>query len=260
MTACVPLVVFSDLDGTLLDHDDYSWAPAQPALAALVEMGAVLVLASSKTAPEIEALQQQMGLAGQPAIVENGSGLIGMGEKAQPDYPALRDLLKDVPERTLFEGFGDMDVGNVAAATGLNRDAAALARNRSFSEPGVWHGTPEQEAQFIKDLANCGIAARRGGRFLTLSFGKTKADGMADIMAQLGPAPTLALGDAPNDTEMLEAADNGVIISNPHSAQLPLLTGEAEGRIIRTEHVGPKGWNKAVLDRVERLKLSGDNI
>ena len=29
------LVIFTDLDGTLLDHDSYSHAPAAPALAAL---------------------------------------------------------------------------------------------------------------------------------------------------------------------------------------------------------------------------------
>ncbi|MEP3440839.1 MAG: HAD hydrolase family protein [Sulfitobacter sp.] len=258
MIAPVPLVVFSDLDGTLLDHDTYSWAAARPAIAALAEIGAVLVLASSKTAPEIEALQQQMGVQGQPAIVENGAGLIGMGEQATADCPALRQAIEDVPDRALFEGFGDMDALGVAAATGLDPQAAVLARKRSFSEPGVWHGTPQQEAAFISALAARGIAARRGGRFLTLSFGRTKADGMADIMAHIGPAPTMALGDAPNDTEMLEAAENGVIIHNPHSAPLPRLAGEATGRIIRTLDAGPIGWNQAVLARVELLNCSKD--
>ena len=31
------LVVFTDLDGTLLDHDDYSFEAARPALAQLEE-------------------------------------------------------------------------------------------------------------------------------------------------------------------------------------------------------------------------------
>ena len=25
-----PLIIFTDLDGSLLDHHDYSWKPAQP--------------------------------------------------------------------------------------------------------------------------------------------------------------------------------------------------------------------------------------
>lgn len=258
MTTPASLVVFSDLDGTLLDHDTYSWEAARPALAALKRINAVLVLASSKTAPEIEALQLEMGLAGTPAIVENGAGLIGMDAPMVPTYTQLRETLEDVPQRTLFQGFGDMTTAEIASATGLAQDAAAMAQARAFSEPGVWHGTAEQEDAFIAALSIKGITARRGGRFLTLSFGKTKADRMEQIMAQFGPSPTLALGDAPNDTEMLEAAEQGVIIANPHSAPLPLLKGEAQGRIIRTKHAGPMGWNQAVLDRVESLKRTED--
>ena len=46
-------VVFSDLDGTLLDHSTYSWKAAAPALAALRDRGIPLILASSKTSAEI---------------------------------------------------------------------------------------------------------------------------------------------------------------------------------------------------------------
>ncbi len=35
MTVKTDLLVFSDLDGTLLSHRDYSWAPAEAALRAL---------------------------------------------------------------------------------------------------------------------------------------------------------------------------------------------------------------------------------
>ena len=47
------LIIFSDLDGTLLDHDDYRWQAADPALARLRAANIPLVLNSSKTVPEI---------------------------------------------------------------------------------------------------------------------------------------------------------------------------------------------------------------
>ncbi len=87
------LVVFSDLDGTLLDHDAYSWDAAKPALDRLAERDIPVVLASSKTAREVEILQEQMGLSGRPAIVENGAGVIGVpGIDKAETYAALREV------------------------------------------------------------------------------------------------------------------------------------------------------------------------
>jgi mannosyl-3-phosphoglycerate phosphatase len=99
------------------------------------------------------------------------------------------------------------------------------------------------------------VTARQGGRFLTLSFGGSKADRMAEVIAHYRPARTIALGDAPNDIEMLEAADIGVIVGNPHHSPLPSLQGEDTGRIIRTDRPGPVGWNRAVLALLDRLGL-----
>ena len=79
---------------------------------------------------------------------------------------------------------------------------------------------------------------------------------MAQIIARYHPHHTVALGDAPNDVEMLEAADFGVIIANPHRDPLLPLEGEQNGRIIRTTLAGPEGWNVAMFDLVTRLKLT----
>ena len=67
-----PLIVFTDLDGTLLDHETYSLEPARPALDRLASEGIPLILASSKTAAEIDRLRAEIGCADFPAIVENG--------------------------------------------------------------------------------------------------------------------------------------------------------------------------------------------
>jgi mannosyl-3-phosphoglycerate phosphatase len=90
---------------------------------------------------------------------------------------------------------------------------------------------------------------------LTLSFGATKATQIAQITKTLAPRHTIALGDAPNDIEMLEAADFGVIIANPHREPLPELNGEKFGKIIRTKQYGPVAWNAAILAHLKRLSL-----
>ncbi|MEP1588272.1 MAG: HAD-IIB family hydrolase [Tateyamaria sp.] len=260
MKSALPLLVFSDLDGTLIDHHSYAWAAAAPALAALKQIGAGVVLASSKTAVEIDTLRHAMGLQDWPAIVENGAGLLAAHTDVDAEtgrYTDLRAILDTLPSqlRSQYVGFGDLSVQAVTDLTGLSPDAAAMAKQRAFSEPGTWHGTLDAKQAFLAALADLGVQAQQGGRFLTLSFGASKADHVHKLAAQLRPKTTLALGDAPNDIKMLEACDFGVVIANPNADPLPHLTGEDDGRITRTTHAGPQGWNRAVLQLLERLDL-----
>lgn len=260
MACSPPLLVFSDLDGTLIDHETYQWDAAVPALASLKEIGAGVVLASSKTAPEIILLQEALDLTQWPAIVENGAGVLLPGNTCtdQPGrYDDLHAALNEMPAylRSYFRGFSDMDVHEVAVITGLSPEAASLAMKRDYSEPGLWTGPAACYAEFVQELAQRGVTAIEGGRFITLSFGQAKSDAMAGITSLYNPRYTVALGDAPNDVEMLQVADFGVVVANPHHEVLPTFKGEAGGCISRTTLAGPHGWNAAILELIERLGL-----
>ncbi|MEM8578773.1 MAG: HAD hydrolase family protein [Pseudomonadota bacterium] len=238
-------LVVTDLDGTLLDHASYDWRPAAPALGALAARGIPVILASSKTAAEMAPLQAEMGLVGLPAIVENGAGL--MGADAPPRYDDLRaDLDRLAPGlRAQFTGFGDMSAAHVAQITGLSPAAAAAAKDRHFSEPGIFGGADEDA--FVAALAELGLYARRGGRFLTLSYGHTKADALRKVARRYPGRRIVALGDAPNDAEMLEAADIGIVIRNDAGPGAGPLRGDI--RYSRAE--GPAGWNEMMLGLLE---------
>ncbi len=260
MTTNTDLIVFTDLDGTLIGHDTYKWGAAQQALTALSDISAGVILASSKTAPEVSALRTDLGLDGWPAIVENGAGLLPANVDAiesTTQYGELRRISDSIPTelRDLFRGFGDVTIDGVVEMTGLSHEAAALAKQRAFSEPGQWLGTDAQKSEFLERLTAHGVVAQQGGRFLTLSFGGNKVDQMRQIIETHHPKYTVALGDAPNDIEMLEHATFGVVIANPHRPPLPPLQGEAGGQIIRTTAAGPLGWNSAILDLLDRLEL-----
>lgn len=245
------VIVFTDLDGTLLDHAGYGYAPARPALDALRAAGIALVLCSSKTAAEMAPLHAALGLHPAPFVVENGAGIVWADAPLQTGgaYGRIRAALADLGAP--FRGFGDMDAGAVARATGLPLAAAERAKARDFSEPGQWLGDPRYLDAFLAALAERGITAKRGGRFLTLSKGGDKAQAMRTVAAKLGAARTVALGDAPNDADMIAAADFGVIVANPQGTPIPPLPGEASGRIIRTTAPGPAGWNAAMLSYLE---------
>jgi HAD superfamily hydrolase (TIGR01484 family) len=67
------LIIFTDLDGTLLDSD-YSFRKALPALKMIKAEAVPLVLCSSKTKMEIEQIRKKMTNS-YPFISENGGGI-----------------------------------------------------------------------------------------------------------------------------------------------------------------------------------------
>lgn len=241
-----PLAIFTDLDGTLLDHETYDWHPAAPCLGRLRQAGIPLVLASSKTASEIAPLRAALGFAHCPAIVENGAGILPPGRDRPGEsgsHPRLRATLATLPP--WFQGFTDWGAQAIARRTGLAPEDAARAAQRYFSEPGLYTGPEAQRAAFLEKLAEAGIQAAQGGRFLTLSFGGSKAGRMAELAARMpGPPTTIALGDAPNDAAMLRAADYAVIVPNP-AHQGPGLAPDG-ARIRLAPAPGPAGWAAAL--------------
>jgi len=148
------LIVFTDLDGSLLDGTTYSYEAATPALTALRELGIPLVLVSSKTRAEMEPLRQRLDLH-DPFIVENGGavfvpdGLFDFPlermrtrspyqviELGLP-YHMLRDVLKQIEHavETPLQGFGDLSIEAIMRATGLPHADAILAKQREYDEP-----------------------------------------------------------------------------------------------------------------------------
>ena len=67
-----PYLIFSDLDGTLLDHHDYSFESASAALALISKLEIPLILNSSKTEVEIRAIRKNLN-NNDPFVVENGA-------------------------------------------------------------------------------------------------------------------------------------------------------------------------------------------
>ena len=153
-------IIFSDLDGTLLDHNSYSFEPALEALGKVKELGIPLVLCSSKTKPEMLVWQERLGICG-PFIAENGGGIY-FPERYEADVnrftkdggfleegliviknEAGREHLRTAFIRVRDElsvemkSFSDMSVEELIKLTALSEDDALLAMKRSFTEPFI---------------------------------------------------------------------------------------------------------------------------
>lgn len=254
MTVAKQYIIFTDLDGTLLDHHTYSYDEAVEAIEKIKCFEIPLILASSKTAAELISLRAELDFEHCPAIVENGAGILKANETQTSKSDSYGEILEKINAASddlsdLFKGFSNWSADEIAEITSLTPEAATLAKQRQFSEPGLWKGSDMQLSEFESHLAKQGLKAQQGGRFLTVSSGHSKADRMVEIINERRKTTpdliSVALGDAPNDFEMLSKSDIGFLINNPtHQFALP---PELESRIKCSQNIGPAGWNESIL-------------
>jgi mannosyl-3-phosphoglycerate phosphatase len=245
-------LVFTDLDGTLLDHNSYDHRDAVPALQQLRERQIPVILVSSKTHAELAVLMQKLKLEG-PMIGENGAVIIYPGEPAQiapPGYLQIRDFLVDSRANPNYDtlGFGDMTVDEVMACTGLKEDMAKLAMHRLGSEAFFWQGGESELDQFRQDISRLGLRLLRGGRFYHLLGDTDKGKAVTYVTNHLkknGRAitKTIGLGDSDNDREMLLAVDIPIIVRKHDGTHIVL---EQRPDAMVTDLPGPAGWNQAI--------------
>lgn len=253
-------VVFTDLDGTLLDHHDYSWQPAAPAIERLKALGIPVVLASSKTRAEMVALRREMGLH-DPFVVENGAAVyLPSADGFEVEFlgrprDEILDLLHEIRERRgfRFEGFADWDAAGIRRHTGLDLDSARAAGERDGTEPILWPDADvasDEAEELTTELERRDLRLVRGGRFHHVMGKADKGLAIRRLVGRYGRGAhrpvSIALGDSDNDVEMLRAVDRPVVV--PRAVGEPLDPGPLPGLMVAPEP-GPAGWRRAV-DRI----------
>ena len=261
------LVVFSDLDGTLLDHDTYSFDAARPALERLGQAGVPLVLCTSKTRAEVEPLRAALD-NDSPFIVENGGAImipdgyfsveiddaasersegmviVPLGDPYEALVAALARASRDSGVRV--RGFADMTDAEVAGATGLSLDQARLARRRDFDEPFEIIDADRADA-LLAAIEREGKRWTTGGRFHHITGAANKAAAvrwLAELYRrEAGAVTTVGVGDAPNDAELLGVVDIPIVMASGRADEIVRLVPRATV----TRVPGPAGWNEAML-------------
>lgn len=255
-----PWLVFTDLDGTLLDHHTYSFSAALPAIDQLKQRNIPIILNSSKTLAEIKQIANDLELDS-PQIAENGSLVYYPKEKRIHHFGhnysvicTILDKLRTTQEYQ-FTGFHDWDTDGIAEVTGLSAQAAALAGQRQASEPLLWQDDEDKLDAFRTQLEANALTLKRGGRFWHVMGQTDKVKAMQYLVDEyqqhLGEKPrVIALGDGPNDRDMLAAADVAVLVYNPDGTGFALPDRHGQ-QIIRTTLAGPAGWNASILDLIK---------
>jgi mannosyl-3-phosphoglycerate phosphatase len=263
-----PYIIFSDLDGTLLDYQTFSFESALPAINQIKSENIPLILVSSKTRRELVLYQDKLGLTDLPFVVENGSAIYtptdyfevlqGAEVSGENDryslgktYNEIDLILNEISEKHSYtiRGFHNASREEVEKKTGLIGNELQMALTREFSIPLFFDTTAEQ---ILKDeIEHYDLQILFGGRFMHLLSKVDKGEAMKILMAGYrertgrSDLQSIAIGDSLNDFAMLAAADQAILVKKhdgSYERRQPLED------VIFSPGIGPEGWNRSLLN------------
>jgi mannosyl-3-phosphoglycerate phosphatase len=248
MDAHKPIVVVTDLDGTLLDHDTYEAGPATAAVTALQDAGIMIVCCSAKTRAEQQIHRQQLAIGG-PFIVENGAAILSDDDDPLEvlglAYHEVRSRLARAADHlgVTVRGFADMSLAELMQRTNLSEAAAIRAKAREYTEAFVVVDPETDPDELAAALAQADLTLQRGARFWTASGAHDKGLAVERLRQRLtrdlGDRPLLyGLGDTYNDAAMLAAVDVPFLVQRPDGSWADLPVDGLE----RLPGIGPAGW------------------
>ncbi|MBW1912693.1 MAG: HAD-IIB family hydrolase [Deltaproteobacteria bacterium] len=278
---CCPFfLIFTDLDGTLLDHVSYEWDKARPALDLCRELHIPVIMVSSKTRAEMETIRKELELSS-PFISENGGGIFFPKELSDrlpsgtvfaediwrlevgTPYGHLVRKLQEIREELgcHIKGFSEMTAGEISHLTGLDPESSRLAAEREYDEPFIVQEQEGVDIDILHDAAERrGLTITEGGRFLHLHGKNDKGAAVKRVTSWYRELHhrlfSIAIGDSPNDFSMFKQVDQPVLVRSNQA--FPGIEREIPGLKI-TREPGPEGWNSAVLEILDEKNMGGNS-
>ncbi len=281
------LIIFTDLDGTLLDHATYSFDPATPALQMIKQNNIPLIICSSKTKSEIEYYRKKIKNR-HPFISENGGGIFipkacfdfdiqeffyslknkfphlvfdraGKGRFYEEknyyvislgaSYAVLRKAMKALrAEGFKIKGFGDMKTKEVSSITGLSISEAGMAKARYFDEPFIFQDDVKKIKKLLEAIKAKGFKYTQG-RLYHILGDNDKGKAIAILMKLYKKQ----FGHI--TTAALGDSPNDIPMLK--HVDYPIVIKRPDGKYdpririkkcINAQGIGPAGWNQAVLN------------
>lgn len=261
-------IFITDLDGTLLGHDDFGFAVIRDDVLAFLAAGVPIIPNSSKTRAEVSFFCDQLGVR-LPFICENGAALVNadlLGADGMTLMPPsimagqpvgrlmsewVRAVDPKLREQCLF--IDALDPPRQTAILGLSGDDLARALAREFSVLFCFEGDEDGFASLCGQTQKAGLRIHRGGRVCCLSgqHDKSTFNSLIRDIHETGnrASSMIGFGDSENDLAMLCSVDIACVVPRPGAPLLRL--PDPPDTVIIAPQPAPEGWifaaNEAVM-------------
>ena len=260
------ILIFTDLDGSLLDKETFKFDVIKDYFKELVRNGIIIIPNSSKTEAELLDFNEQNNLD-LSFITENGSSIHGLNKIHHnlPDKIIISRTINEI--RNVYEENINLDFKNKTThileleievqqkILGLPLDKIKLAIKRDHSLPIKFNGTETEKNEFTKILKNSGLTIQTGGRLMNVCDNVNKSIAMSKalqlIRKQLDDEViTIGVGDNENDIEMIEQTDYPCLVKNDNfdSSLINI------DNLIKSSEPSPLGWADVIKTAIQKIE------
>ena len=257
-------LIFSDIDGTFMSHENYSFEILRDYILKIKKY-CIVIFVSSKTFAEMKYINNQLNNKC-PFIAENGSCIYfpksflseksfnsdffkinnHLGLLIFKKYEETKKKLKKLQEKFNFYFFSDLQKDFLLKITNLKQNELFRSRQRFYSDPIYWNDSKEKFEYFIKETLLLGLDISVGGRFIHVSCDCNKGKAISKFL-KIYPInynqKTISLGDSNNDISMLELTDYSCIIRSPVKKKILL---KKKDNIYYSKTFAPNGWKESL--------------
>ena len=260
------ILIFTDLDGSLLNRENFEFGSIKNFLKDLLSEGIFIIPNSSKTAKEIvnfnEELEEKL-----PFITENGSAIHDLN-LINSNFPEKITLSREVKE--IYQIFKkkvplnlqvkcsflrDLNKKQQLEILGLPKNKIKYAINRDFTLPFNFNGNRNQKEKLKKYILNSGLTIQEGGRVINLCDNVSKSQAMRNVIKVFKKIDnqkliTIAVGDNFNDLDMLKNSDFPCLVFNDEFTLEKININNC----IVSKQPAPEGWKEIVKMALDKIK------
>jgi len=260
------IIIFTDLDGTLLDRDTFKFDKILSYLKELILKDICIIPNSSKTRQEVEVFNKELD-ENLSFVVENGSAIYNLN-LINSSFPEKISLSREHDEiLKVFDGkisskfkskckfIKNLDIKKQMGVLGLPKEKIKASLNREYSVPFLFEGSKSDKIDLFKSVNDVGLSLQEGGRVINLCDKVSKSKAMKNVVKVIKKITkeklfTIGIGDNYNDLDMLKNSDIPCLVFNDKFT----LERININNCLVSKKPAPEGWKEVVKLALDKIK------